>query len=100
VLQAELEAAAQSGNSLVPVDLPDGGELLVPLGEEEVLHPSGDGRSYRVKWAQDDAGRLVVLNCVLVQEQQQQQQVLRPQAQQQPQLLHTNSLDSAPAGHV
>jgi hypothetical protein len=99
-LQAELEAAALSGNSLVPVDLPDGGELLVPLGEEEVMHPSGDGRSYRVKWAQDDAGRLVVLDCALVQQQQQQQQVLRPQAQQQPQLLHSNSLDSAPAGHA
>jgi hypothetical protein len=104
-LQAELEAAALSGNSLVPVELPDGGELLVPLGEEEVMHPSGDGRSYRVKWAQDDAGRLVVLDCTLAQpeqqqQQQQQQQVLRPQAQQQPQLLHTNSLDSAPAGHA
>jgi hypothetical protein len=66
------------------------------------MHPSGDGRSYRVKWAQDDAGRLVVLDCALVeqQQQQQQQQVLRPQAQQQPQLLHSNSLDSAPAGHA
>jgi hypothetical protein len=101
-LQAELEAAALSGNSLVPVEAPDGGgELLVPLGEEEVLHPSGDGRSYRVKWAQDDAGRLVVLDCTLVEQQQQQQQVVvRPQAQQQPQLLHSNSLDSAPAGHT
>jgi hypothetical protein len=88
----------------VRVDLPDGGGLLVPLGEEEVMHPSGDGRSYRLKWAQDDAGRLVVLDCSLVtqqqQQQQQQQQVLRPQAQQQPQLLHSNSLDSAPAGHA
>ncbi|KAF6264706.1 hypothetical protein COO60DRAFT_16234 [Scenedesmus sp. NREL 46B-D3] len=99
--RAELEAAALAGNSLVAVDLPDGGQLLVPLGEEEVRHPSGDGRSYAVKWAQDDAGRLVVLDCTLVQQQQQQQQqVLRPQAQQQPHLLHTNSLDIAPAGHV
>uniref|UniRef100_A0A383W084 ABC transporter domain-containing protein n=1 Tax=Tetradesmus obliquus TaxID=3088 RepID=A0A383W084_TETOB len=102
--RAELEAAAQAGNSLVPVEAPDGGrELLVPLGEEEVMHPSGDGRSYRVKWAQDDAGRLVVLDVTLAQQQQQQQQqqqVLRPQAQQQQRqrLIHSNSLDSAPVG--
>lgn len=49
------------------VDLPDGGELLVPLGDEEVVHPSGDGRVYSVRWAQDDEGRLVVLDCVLKQ---------------------------------
>jgi hypothetical protein len=67
VLQAELEAAEQSGSSLVPVDLPEGGELLVPLGEEVVPHPSGDGRTYTIKWAQDDEGRLVVLDCQLAQ---------------------------------
>jgi hypothetical protein len=52
-----------SGNSLVSVDLPDGGELLVPLGEELVQHPTADGRWFEVRWAQDDEGRLVVLDC-------------------------------------
>eukprot|EP00879_Flechtneria_rotunda_P001464 GHRR01001618.1.p1 GENE.GHRR01001618.1~~GHRR01001618.1.p1 ORF type:complete len:377 (+),score=106.50 GHRR01001618.1:215-1345(+) len=70
--RAELEAAAVSGNSLVSVELPDGsGELLVPLGHEEASHPSGDGRRYKVKWVQDDAGRLVVLDCVMMADDQQ-----------------------------
>lgn len=55
-----------SGNSLVSVDLPDGGELLVPLGEELVQAPTADGRWFEVRWAQDDEGRLVVLDCQAV----------------------------------
>lgn len=87
-----------SGNSLVPVDLPDGGELLVPLGEEEVMHPSGDGRSYRIKWAQDDEGRLVVLDCSLAQAPQQHHQ--QHQQWQQQQNQQQQVLTMSPAGPV
>ena len=65
--QAELEAAAASGNSTATVELPDGGELEVPLGEDRAVHPE-TGVQYSVKWAQDDAGRLVVLDATPVSE--------------------------------
>jgi hypothetical protein len=63
-LQAKVEAAALNGSSTSAVDLPDGSQLQVPLGQEGPFpHPSGDGRQYIVKWAQDDEGRLLVLGC-------------------------------------
>jgi hypothetical protein len=38
--------------------------LHVPLVDEGPFpHPSGDGRQFTVKWAQDDEGRLLVLGC-------------------------------------
>jgi hypothetical protein len=38
------------------------------LGKEGPFpHPSGDGRQYTVKWAQDDEGRLFVLGCTQLQ---------------------------------
>jgi len=94
-VQAELEAAAASGSSLVCVDLPDGGSLMVPLGEEEVVAPGGSGRTYSIKWSQDDAGRLVVLSCTAKQQQQQQQHLYSPrqppqQQQQEQQQTHTS----------
>jgi hypothetical protein len=63
--QAELEAAALSGRTTVKVDLPDVEHrtLEVALGEERVQDPATD-KWYEVKWAQDDAGRLVVLEVV------------------------------------
>jgi hypothetical protein len=68
LLQAEVEAAAVSGSSSTAVDLPDGSQLHVPLGEEGPFpHPSGDGRQYTVKWAQDDEGKLLVLGCTQLQ---------------------------------
>lgn len=61
--KAELEAAQAGGNTLVTVPLPGGqGEFKVPLGDEQAFNPA-DGKTYRLKWAQDDDGRLVVLDC-------------------------------------
>jgi hypothetical protein len=65
--QAELEAAAASGNSTATVELPDGGELEVPLGEDSAIHPE-TGVTYSIKWAQDDAGQLVVLDATPVRD--------------------------------
>jgi hypothetical protein len=62
--QAELEAAARSGGSMVDVELPDGSTLHAPLGQEEVEHPAGTGIMYQLMWAQDEAGRLVVLQAL------------------------------------
>jgi hypothetical protein len=82
LLQAELEAAAATGSSLVCVDLPGGcGRLMVPLGEEEVVGP--DSTLYGIKWAQDDEGRLVVLSCTPKPHQLQPQHWQRQQQQQQ-----------------
>ena len=51
------------GNTSVEVPLPDGGVLHVALGQEQGVSPA-DGRAYAIKWAQDDAGRLVVLDVL------------------------------------
>ncbi|KAI8472921.1 MAG: hypothetical protein J3K34DRAFT_383970 [Monoraphidium minutum] len=61
--KAELAAAEAMGNAPVEVPLPDGGVLHVALGQEEAANPA-DGRVYAIKWAQDDAGRLVVLDVL------------------------------------
>ena len=64
--QAELEAAAADGRSTVTVELEDGGgRLEVALGEEYVTD-AASGRSYQIKWGQDDLGALQVLRAVPV----------------------------------
>jgi hypothetical protein len=68
------------------LELPDGGgSIMVPLAQEEATH-SGSGKTYTVKWAQDDAGRLVVLSVAPKQLQGEAQQGSRHQRarQQQP----------------
>jgi hypothetical protein len=47
----------------VEVPLPEGGALHVALGQDRGVNPA-DGRAYAIKWAQDDAGRLVVLDVL------------------------------------
>ena len=59
--RAELAAAEALGEATVEVPLPCGGALRVALGQERAVS-AADGRVYAVKWAQDDAGRLVVLD--------------------------------------
>lgn len=49
---------------MVDVELPDGSTLHAPLGQEEVEHPAGSGIMYQLMWAQDEAGRLVVLQAL------------------------------------
>jgi hypothetical protein len=61
--QAELAAAQALGNTEVDVPLPDGAVLQVALGQERCANPA-DGREYSIKWAQDDAGHLVVLDVL------------------------------------
>ncbi len=61
--QAELSAAEALGTSTVEVPLPDGGVLQATLGQDHTINPA-DGREYAIKWAQDDAGRLVVLDVL------------------------------------
>ncbi|KAI8468323.1 MAG: hypothetical protein J3K34DRAFT_523031 [Monoraphidium minutum] len=61
--KAELAAAEAMGNSTVEVPLPDGGVLHVALGQDQGVS-AADGRAYAIKWAQDDAGRLVVLDVL------------------------------------
>ena len=63
--QAELEAAAAEGRTLVAVELEDGGSLQVQLGEEFATDPA-TGRHYNIRWAQDDSGTLQVLKAVEV----------------------------------
>ncbi len=46
--QAELEAAAASGDTTVEVHLDGGGTMMVPLGEEHVVNPN-TGVHYEVK---------------------------------------------------
>ncbi len=60
--QAELEHAAASGSTLVSVDLPSGSRLMVGLGDDAATDPA-DGSKWRVKWSQDDTGKLVVLGA-------------------------------------
>ncbi|KAI8472689.1 MAG: hypothetical protein J3K34DRAFT_204610 [Monoraphidium minutum] len=60
--QAELEHAAATGSTLVSVDLPNGSRVMVALGEEAASDPA-DGSRWRVKWSQDDTGKLVVLGA-------------------------------------
>lgn len=45
------------------IPLPDGGLLHVALGQDQAINPA-DSRVYAIKWAQDDAGRLVVLDVL------------------------------------
>ena len=68
--RAEIEAARGGGGLgtvAVPVPSPLGGAaaggrvLEVPVGEERVVD-SATGAAYAVKWAQDERGRLVVLD--------------------------------------
>ncbi|KIZ04840.1 hypothetical protein MNEG_3122 [Monoraphidium neglectum] len=61
--RAELAAAEALGASSVEVPLPEGGALHVALGQDRGVNPA-DGRAYAIKWAQDDAGRLVVLDVL------------------------------------
>jgi hypothetical protein len=63
LFQAELAAAQALGTTCVEVPLPDGGALHVALGQEQAVN-AADGREYGIKWAQDDAGRLVVLDVL------------------------------------
>ena len=63
--QAELEAAAAEGRTLVTAELEDGGSLQVQLGEEYATDPA-TGRHYNIRWAQDDSGTLQVLKAVEV----------------------------------
>jgi hypothetical protein len=64
--KAEIEAAAATGKQHVTADLPDDlGTIEVALGEETITHPD-TGVTYEVKWAQDEAGRLVVLELVVM----------------------------------
>ena len=63
--QAELEAAAAEGRTLVTAELEDGGSLQVQLGEEFATDPA-TGRHYNIRWAQDDSGTLQVLKAVEV----------------------------------
>ncbi|KAK9805624.1 hypothetical protein WJX72_008643 [[Myrmecia] bisecta] len=58
--KAELEAAAAEGRATSIIYLDDGHQLKVPIGEETATHPV-NGSIYRIKWAQDDAGRLQIL---------------------------------------
>lgn len=64
-LQAEIEAARITGQKPTTVILADGSALKVPLGQERVTNPA-DGNTYAVKWTQDDAGKLAVLDCKLI----------------------------------
>lgn len=83
LLQAELEASAESGTT-VSITLPDSGrQLQVAVGQDWVDDPSsssssgGGVRSYFVKWVQDESGALAVLEVVpAVRQQQQPQQQL------------------------
>jgi len=61
--KAELAAAQATGNTSVEVPLPDGGVLQIAIGQDQGVNPA-DGRMYAIKWAQDDAGRLVVLDVL------------------------------------
>ncbi|GBF93217.1 ABC transporter A family member [Raphidocelis subcapitata] len=61
--KAELAAAQAQGASSIEVPLPDGGALRVSLGQDRAANPA-DGREYAIKWAQDDSGRLVVLDVL------------------------------------
>eukprot|EP00775_Hariotina_reticulata_P013231 gene13231-13362_t len=61
--QAELEVAALTGASVV-VQLPDNGkQVQVAVGQDWVLD-AAVGQWYRVKWVQDEAGKLAVLEVV------------------------------------
>jgi hypothetical protein len=62
--QAEMEAAAASGNSSASHVLQDGTTLMIPQGAEWVVHP-GTNVTYHVMWAQDDKGALMVMDVVV-----------------------------------
>ena len=69
--QAELAAARAAGRATVEVPLPGGAGLLrVTPGQETATHPE-TGALYAVKWAQDEAGRLVALGAALLAAAQQ-----------------------------
>lgn len=66
--QTELAAAssAAAGAPAVEVPLPHGAPpLRVALGQEVAVDESS-GRQFVVKWAQDEAGRLVAMGAVPV----------------------------------
>jgi len=56
--KAELEEAQDKGRKAT-VTLPDGGEAEVLLGSEEFTH-TATGKSYAVRWIQNEAGELIV----------------------------------------
>jgi ABC-type multidrug transport system ATPase subunit len=63
--QAEVEAAAAEGRSVVEVRIEDGSILEVDVGAEHAQQET-TGRKYAVKWAQDEEGRLSVSSWTLL----------------------------------
>jgi ABC-type multidrug transport system ATPase subunit len=64
--QAEVEAAAAEGRSVVEVRIEDGSILEVDVGAEEATQET-TGRKFAVKWAQDEEGRLSVSSWTLIE---------------------------------
>jgi len=65
--QAEVEAAAAEGRSVVEVRIEDGSILEVDVGAEQAQQET-TGRKYAVKWAQDEEGRLSVSSWTLLED--------------------------------
>lgn len=65
--QAEVEAAAAEGRSVVEVRIEDGSILEVDVGAEQAQQET-TGRKYAVKWAQDEQGRLSVSSWTLIED--------------------------------
>jgi len=65
--QAEVEAAAAEGRSVVEVRIEDGSILEVDVGAEEAQQET-TGRKYALKWAQDEQGKLSVSSWKLLED--------------------------------
>ncbi len=65
--QAEVEAAAAEGRSVVEVRIEDGSILEVDVGAEHATQET-TGRKFSVKWAQDEEGKLSVSSWTLIEE--------------------------------